>query len=121
MINLYWTENCTTIKVNTLGDLIMLEIINYTQTRENFAKILDEVVEDGKVYGISRRGKQQAVLMSADDYSSLMTTLHLLRSRKNASRLFEALEESEQDNIPAQTLEELQAEMDLAKGEKKEK
>ncbi|AFZ51903.1 type II toxin-antitoxin system Phd/YefM family antitoxin [Dactylococcopsis salina] len=73
----------------------MLEPINYTQTRDNLGKILDEVVENGKVYAISRRGEQQAVLMSVEDYSSLMTTLHLLRSRKNASRLFDALEASE--------------------------
>lgn len=91
---------------------MMLETINYTQTRDNLAKLLDDVVIEGKVYAISRRGEQQAVLMSADDYSSLMTTLHLLRSRKNASRLFEALEASEKDNTPTQTLDELREEME---------
>ncbi|AFZ42382.1 prevent-host-death family protein [Halothece sp. PCC 7418] len=95
----------------------MLEPINYTQTRENFAKILDAVVEKGKVYAISRRGKQQAVLMSADDYSSLMTTLHLLRSRNNASRLFEALEASEREETPTQTLDELREEMSFVEKE----
>lgn len=95
----------------------MLEPINYTQTRDNLGKILDEVVENGKVYAISRRGEQQAVLMSVEDYSSLMTTLHLLRSRKNASRLFDALEASENNSTPTQTLDELQEELDFAKKE----
>lgn len=95
----------------------MLEPINYTQTRDNLSKILDEVVENGKVYAISRRGEQQAVLMSVEDYSSLMTTLHLLRSRKNASRLFDALEASENNSTPTQTLDELQEELDFAKKE----
>ena len=95
----------------------MLEPINYTQTRDNLSKILDEVVENGKVYAISRRGEQQAVLMSVEDYSSLMTTLHLLRSRKNASRLFDALEASENNSTPTQTLDELQEELDFVKKE----
>lgn len=95
----------------------MLEHINYTQTRNNFAKILDEVVEEGKIYSISRQGQEQAVLMSADEYSSLMTTLHLLRSRKNALRLFDALEASEQDNTPTQTLDELREEIELVQEE----
>jgi antitoxin YefM len=77
----------------------MLEPINSTHARDNLAKVLDQVVEEGKIYSISRRGKQEAVLMSADDYSSLMTTLHLLRSRKNAERLFTALEESETEPL----------------------
>lgn len=95
----------------------MLEPINYTQTRDNLGKILDEVVENGKVYAISRRGEQQAVLMSVEDYSSLMTTVHLLRSRKNASRLFDALEASENNSTPTQTLDELQEELDFVKKE----
>ena len=99
----------------------MLEAINYTQTRENFAKVLEEVVQDGKVYAISRKGEQQAVLMSADEYSSLMTTLHLLRSRNNSSRLFEALEESEKDDIPTQSLDELREEMNFVQRETQKK
>jgi len=99
----------------------MLETINYSQTRENFAKILDEVATEGKVYAISRRGEQQAVLMSVHDYSSLMTTLHLLRSRHNAVRLFEALEQSEKDETPIQTLDELREEMNVVEKEESEK
>ena len=95
----------------------MLQPINYTQTRDNLSKILDEVVEHGTVYAISRRGEQQAVLMSVEDYSSLITTLHLLRSRKNASRLFDALEASESNITSTQTLDELQEEIDFAKKE----
>ncbi|QDZ38491.1 type II toxin-antitoxin system Phd/YefM family antitoxin [Euhalothece natronophila Z-M001] len=99
----------------------MLETIDYTQIRENFAKVLDEIVQDGKVYAISRKGEQQAVLMSADDYSSLMTTLHLLRSRNNSSRLFEALEESENNDTPTQTLDELGEEMNFVQRETQKK
>ncbi len=99
----------------------MLEPINYTHARDNLVKVLDQVVKEGKIYGISRRGKQEAVLMSADDYSSLMTTLHLLRSRKNAERLFTALEESETDHTASQTLGELQEEMNFAQKEGSQK
>jgi len=99
----------------------MLEPINSTHARDNLAKVLDQVVEEGKIYSISRRGKQEAVLMSADDYSSLMTTLHLLRSRKNAERLFTALEESETDKTASQTLAELREEMNFAQKEEPQK
>jgi antitoxin YefM len=98
----------------------MLTTINYTQTRDHLAKILDEVAAGEKIYGISRRGKQEAVLMSADEYSSLMTTLHLLRSRNNAMQIFEGLEESEKDNGSTQTLDELREEIEFGKKQGKE-
>lgn len=64
----------------------------YTAARANLAKLCDEVTENRRVVIISRRGRHDVALVSADELSGLLETLHLLRSPKNAERLLTALD-----------------------------
>src|SRR5687767_15936980 len=64
----------------------------YTTARANLAKLCDEVTENKRIVIISRRGRHDVALIAADELSGLLETLHLLRSPKNAERLFTALE-----------------------------
>lgn len=68
----------------------------YTQARENLANLLNEVENDNSIAVIKRRGHKDIALISADDLSSLLETVYLLRSPTNAQRLLEALEDSKQ-------------------------
>lgn len=63
----------------------------YTETRSNFAKLWDRVIDHREPLTIHRRGSEDVVLLPASELSSLRETAHLLRSPRNAQRLLEAL------------------------------
>lgn len=69
---------------------------SYTHARENLASLLNEVENDSNIAVIKRRGHKDIALISAEDLSSLLETVYLLRSPSNAQRLLEALEDSKQ-------------------------
>ncbi|MGL5875322.1 MAG: type II toxin-antitoxin system Phd/YefM family antitoxin [Xenococcaceae cyanobacterium] len=81
--------------------------VSYSQARENLASILDEVTENSTIAIIKRRGRKDVAMLPADELSSLLETVYLLRSPANAKQLFEALEWSKardkenNDGLPA--------------------
>jgi antitoxin YefM len=79
----------------------------YTALRQGLADYLDRVTDDREVVIIRRRGARDVAMVAADELSSLMETAYLLRSPKNAERLFESLREMEQGGGQVVTVEEL--------------
>ena len=71
-----------------------MNAITYTDFRERLASIMDKVVENRDVVVVTRRGHPDVAMLPADELSSLLETVHLLRSPKNARRLLEALQDS---------------------------
>jgi len=69
----------------------------YSRARQNLAKLLDEVTVNKETVVIKRRRGEGVVMMSETDAASLLETAHLLRSPRNARRLFEALERALKD------------------------
>jgi antitoxin YefM len=65
----------------------------YTALREKLAGFLDLVVDDREVVIVRRRGARDVAIIAADELSGVLETAHLLRSPKNAERLFESLRE----------------------------
>ena len=73
----------------------------YTTLRENLASYLDRVTNDREVLVVKRRGARDVAIISADELAGLIETAHLLRSPKNAERLFAALAESRKNDKKA--------------------
>jgi len=48
--------------------------------------------------------KKGAVLISLEEYNSIMETLHILSSKKNATRLFESIEQMKSENYTQEEL-----------------
>ena len=69
---------------------------SYTQARDNFVKVLEQVEQGDSIVVVQRRGHADVAMIAADELSSLLEQLHLLRSPANAKRLFAALEWSQQ-------------------------
>jgi antitoxin YefM len=69
-----------------------MNIVTYTEARNNFSSILDKATEDHDPQIISRRNGKDAVLLSLDDYESLQETDYLLRSPNNAKRLLNSVD-----------------------------
>lgn len=64
-----------------------MKIISFTEARNSLKAVLDGVVNDANTTVITRRNAEDAVVMSLDYYNSLMETVYLLRSPKNAEHL----------------------------------
>jgi antitoxin YefM len=68
-----------------------MRIINFSDARNQFKQVIDQVVEDCDVAIISRRDAEDAVVMSLNTYNSMMETLHLLKSPANVKHLEKSL------------------------------
>jgi antitoxin YefM len=88
--------------------------INYNQALSQFDEICDRVIADKDFVILERGDRESVALISAQELTSILETLHLLKSPKNAIRLFEALEEADSRTVLPKTLKELEQEVGLA-------
>ncbi len=91
---------------------------NYTNLRQNLASILDEIIEDRGVIIVNRTGKEDVAMLSAQELSSMIETLHLLKSPANARKLLAAMEradELEGVEVESQSLSQLCEEFKIDK------
>lgn len=65
--------------------------ITYSEARQKLAATMAQVCDHHEPVIITRQKSPSVVMMSLEDYSSLMETAYLLRSPANAQRLREAL------------------------------
>jgi antitoxin YefM len=89
----------------------------YSKARAELASLLDKVCDDREVVIIQRRGRDDVAMISAAELSSLRETAHLLRSPRNATRLFAALEDVAAGRGKRLTPAQLRAEVGLGKDE----
>lgn len=79
----------------------------YTQALANLSNLFREVTDNREIVIIRRRNGEDVAVVAADELASLTETAHLLRSPKNARRLFQALARAESRTEKPQTLETL--------------
>jgi antitoxin YefM len=66
-----------------------MDAVIFSKARAELAGLLDKVNDDAAPIEIIRRDKRSAVLMSKDEYESMVETLYLLSTPANAARLRE--------------------------------
>ena len=71
---------------------------NYSEFRKKLKNYLDNVEFNNETLIIKRGSGKGAVLISLEEYNSIMETLHLLSSKKNAQRLYESIEQMQSGN-----------------------
>ena len=81
-----------------------MRIISFTDARNSLKAVLDNVVNDVDCTVITRRDAEDAVVMSLDYYTSLMETVHLLKSPANAAHLARSIEQYRQGKLTPQAL-----------------
>lgn len=72
-----------------------MKTYSYTESRANYARVMDEVVDDREEAIITRAGREPVVIVSLADYESLRETAYLMRSPANARRLLDSIERLE--------------------------
>ncbi len=70
-----------------------MDAITYTQARKNFTSVMNQVCDDHTPIIITRQSERPVVMISLEDYNAIEETMYLLRSPKNAQRLYKTLEE----------------------------
>ncbi|MDQ5770737.1 type II toxin-antitoxin system Phd/YefM family antitoxin [Thiothrix subterranea] len=73
-----------------------MQVVTFSEARNNLKTILNRVVEDADCTIITRRDAEDAVVMSLDYYNSLMETLYLLKTPANAAHLQKSIEQFRQ-------------------------
>lgn len=68
---------------------------NYTEFRKHLKKYLDRVEEDQETLILKRGTGKGTVVISIEEYNSMMETMHLLKSKANAERLYQSIEQME--------------------------
>jgi antitoxin YefM len=66
---------------------------NFTEFRTRLKNFLDDVENNNETLIIKRGTGNGAVLISLDEYNSIMETVHLLSSKVNADRLYESIQQ----------------------------
>lgn len=74
-------------------------LANFSEFRSNLKDYLDRVEKDNETLFLKRASGAGSVVMSLEEYNSIMETLHLLKSRKNAERLFESMSQIESGDV----------------------
>ncbi|MDZ7725686.1 MAG: type II toxin-antitoxin system Phd/YefM family antitoxin [candidate division KSB1 bacterium] len=64
---------------------------NYSEFRVKLKKYLDDVEDNNETLIIKRKSGKGTVMISLDEYNSIMETVHLLSSKSNADRLYESI------------------------------
>lgn len=74
-------------------------VANFSEFRSELKKYLDRVEEDNEILILKRSKGKGAVMLSMEEYNSLMETIHLLKSRSNANRLFESIQQAAEEKF----------------------
>jgi antitoxin YefM len=86
----------------------------YTDARANLASLLDEVTENQEIVVIRRRKGKNVAMIDAAELQSLVESVHLMRSPKNAERLLAALDRALKGKGEASDIDRLKEEAGFA-------
>ena len=75
--------------------------ITYSKARAELASVLEEVEQNRSIVVINRRGHEGVALIAAQELSSMLESLHLMRSPNNAQWLLESMAEADNGDVIA--------------------
>jgi antitoxin YefM len=69
------------------------DAVYYAYVCNNFASAMEQVCNDHIPLIITRKNAESVIMMSIEDYNSMMETVYLLRSPRNAENLAKSIYE----------------------------
>ena len=73
----------------------MMQAVLYSTARNNLRAIINQVCNNFEEFVVTTKEKQQAVIISQDEYNSMKETIYLLSSKNNRDRLLDAVDQIE--------------------------
>ncbi len=84
-----------------------MQVVSLTEARNNLKSVFDSVYLDNDEVIIHRKGKENVVMISMDEYNSMKETNYLLSSRTNAERLRESIRQLREGRVIEKSIDEL--------------
>jgi antitoxin YefM len=81
-----------------------MNAVNYSDLRRNLKTYLDRVYDDHETIIVARRDNENVVMISIDEYNSLMETAHLLSTEANAVHLAESIRQAREGDTASHSL-----------------
>jgi antitoxin YefM len=81
-----------------------MQIVNFSDARNNLKGLIDRVVEDADYTVIARRDAPNAVIVSQEYFDSMMETVHLLKVPANAAHLQKSIAQYRQGKAKVRKL-----------------
>lgn len=78
---------------------VSMSPVSYTDLRQNLASFMDEVCDSRAPLVITRQKGRSVVMISQEEFESMVETLHLLRSPANAAWLLESIAQADAGNV----------------------
>ena len=78
--------------------------VSYTELRQKLAKYMDEVCDSRSPIHVTRQNARSVVMLSEEEYSGMVETLHLLRSPANAERLLRSVRNANAGKLRARDI-----------------
>lgn len=76
-----------------------MNAVNYSDLRRNLKTYLDQVYEDQETLIVARKNNENVVLISVNEYNSLIETGYLLSSEANVKHLIESMQQARSGNL----------------------
>ncbi|MBI3793583.1 MAG: type II toxin-antitoxin system prevent-host-death family antitoxin [Nitrospinae bacterium] len=71
-----------------------MKAVSYTKARQKLKVVMDSACRDHEPVVVTRKRGENVIIMSQDDYESLIETDYLLSNPANAKRLAKSLDEA---------------------------
>ena len=81
-----------------------MNAVNYSDLRKNLKSFMDQVFKNREPLIITRKNNENVVMISIDEYNSLVETDYLLSSQANARHLTESLESARRGELTERDL-----------------
>ena len=76
-----------------------MQVISLTEARNNLKDVFDSVYINHEEIVIHRKGRENVVVISMDEYNSMKETNYLLSSPKNKERLLSSLKHAREGKV----------------------
>jgi antitoxin YefM len=85
----------------------MSDTYTYTEARKKLAEIINRAGNNLETITIKLRNSKDTVIVSKDEYDSLVETAYIFKSPANAARILKAIENARKKLNKPMTMEEL--------------